>query len=916
MNSNRDRYPAYDSEQRLGEVLLSIVRYFPILAGLLSLGLVGIFGLSRSGLLGESAWQVLPVAGASLLAGVAVLGVGALARRGRAQSALIALTLVMALWAVSVVVFWEAGLAVAILLLWIAPLIGIVARYERRKLIGLGLLSVVLTAVLYWLDGYPWIDRLSSSNPAGLAAVVLLASTVLLFAIGNIVVRLFRYRTLQSQLVVSFTLILAVPILLMTAISALNAFANSQAQFAESLEAISSLKQGQFASTVQAIQGELSDLQRGSGKAASLLHVLNRSSETEESYRLNASIASTQMQDILSRYPESQYDEILLLDPSGTVVLSTYAPDQGLNLSSESFVREGTKNFYTEMVRFSGKQNASGDYKLVAAAPLYGDPTQGALGVVVAVSRSNVILDALSDTTALSGTGMYLVGGNTDLISGTTAATPKVTAWPLVHRAIARIGAGVDTYANYQNASVLGYSAWDPALNALIVAEIPRSVVYNKALSTLLVSALVGIFAIIIAAIGALSTSRAISEPILRLAVTAQALADGDLGSRSNVERRDEVGKLAGAFNTMADQLQGVIGNLEQRVAERTDALERQTLRLRTAAEVARDAASAPSLEDLLDQAARLIMDRFGFYHTGIFLVDEKHEFAVLRASPSAAGKTMLANQHRLRIGEQGIVGMVAATGEPRIALDTGVDPVYFSNPFLPNTHSEMALPLKTAEGTLGVIDIQSDQPEAFTQDDIAIVRVMADQLAIAIQRTELLQQVQVQLQQLEERQQQFTKASWRGFTQTGMPNIGYRFDNVRLEPIKQPDIQAVKSAGAGSASGKATDSRYLEIPVRLRGETIGMVKLRFQSGQAPDVTAAVANQIADRLATALENARLLEESQRRAKKERAIGEITSKISASVNMRNVLQTAVEELGRALPGSDVVIQLRPDAEIQR
>jgi GAF domain-containing protein len=241
---------------------------------------------------------------------------------------------------------------------------------------------------------------------------------------------------------------------------------------------------------------------------------------------------------------------------------------------------------------------------------------------------------------------------------------------------------------------------------------------------------------------------------------------------------------------------------------------------------------------------------------------------------------------------------------------------VYFSNPLLPNTHSEMALPLKTAEGTFGVVDIQSDQPEAFTQDDIAIVQVMADQLAIAIQRTQLLQQVQVQLQQLEQSQQQFTRQSWRGFTQAGRRNIGYKFDNVRLEPINQPDAHAPQPATSDSISSKAPNSQLLEVPVRLRGQTIGIVKLRFQSGQVPDVTAGVVQQIADRLATALENARLLEDSQRRANKERAIGEITSKISASVNMRNVLQTAAEELGRAIPGSDVLIQLRPDTELQR
>jgi GAF domain-containing protein len=224
-----------------------------------------------------------------------------------------------------------------------------------------------------------------------------------------------------------------------------------------------------------------------------------------------------------------------------------------------------------------------------------------------------------------------------------------------------------------------------------------------------------------------------------------------------------------------------------------------------------------------------------------------------------------------------------------------------------------MALPLKTAEGTIGVIDIQSDQSEAFTQDDIAIVQVMADQLATAIQRANLLQQVQAQLQQLEQSYQSFTEQSWRTFGKVGRQNIGYHFDNVRLESIKTvPDeLRPVLEAGSApeDPSGQA-----LQVPIRLRGQVIGVVQLRFQGTHRTAATSDMIQQIADRLATALENARLLEDSLRRANKERAVGEITARISASVNMRNVLQTAVEELGRAIPGSDVVIQFRPDADI--
>ena len=550
----------------------------------------------------------------------------------------------------------------------------------------------------------------------------------------------------------------------------------------------------------------------------------------------------------------------------------------------------------------------------VSAAPLYGQSQADVRGVIVTVASTSALFGITGPIAGLTGAQSYMVSLDKKVIAGLPGPEPKVTAWPILRMLLARQGQGTKTYTNYRGVPVLGYGVWDSSLNVALVAEIPRSEVYAKALSSLLVNVLIGLFAIIVATIAALSSSQAISKPIRALATTADAFSGGDFSARANSGQRDEVGHLALTFNNMADQLQSLIGNLEQRIAERTQALEQQTLRLRTAGEVARDAASAPRLEELLDQAARLIMDRFGFSHTGIFLLDEKREYAVLRASPSEAGRKMLDNKHKLRVGEQGIVGRVAATGEPRIALDTGVDSVYFSNPLLPNTHSEMALPLKTLEGTIGVIDIQSDQPDAFTQDDIAIVQVMADQLATAIQRTQLLQQVQEQLTQLEQSQRTFTQQTWQTFTQTAKPNLGYRYDNVRLEVIKSDNGRSAPAGGTGRLTSDHVSAQLLEVPIRLRGQTIGVVNLRFQSDRVSDTTVKMIQQISDRLATALENARLLEDSVRRANRERAIGEITTKISASVNMRNVLQTAVEELGRAIPGSEVVIQFRPDTEI--
>ena len=195
-------------------------------------------------------------------------------------------------------------------------------------------------------------------------------------------------------------------------------------------------------------------------------------------------------------------------------------------------------------------------------------------------------------------------------------------------------------------------------------------------------------------------------------------------------------------------QIQRHAGDLEQRVADRTRDLERRTAQLQAAAQVARDATTARDLEDLLNLAVNLIRDRFGFYHAGIFFVDEPREYAVLKAATGEAGEQMLANGHRLAIGKEGIVGHVAASGKPRVALDVDDDVAHWDNPLLPDTRSEMALPLVANEQVIGVLNVQSTEEAAFGDDDVATLQIMADQLAVSIEKVRLFEHIQATLEE------------------------------------------------------------------------------------------------------------------------------------------------------------------------
>ena len=171
--------------------------------------------------------------------------------------------------------------------------------------------------------------------------------------------------------------------------------------------------------------------------------------------------------------------------------------------------------------------------------------------------------------------------------------------------------------------------------------------------------------------------------------------------------------------------------------------ISRYALQLTTAAEVSRAASSILDPAKLLPEVVNLIRDRFNFYYVGLFLLDESGEYAVLRAGTGEAGRQMLEMGHKLEVGGTSMVGWCTAHGKARIALDVGKEAVRFDNPLLPETRSEMALPLITRGRVIGAMTIQSTKPAAFSGEDIATLQTMADQVANAIENARLLEETQ-----------------------------------------------------------------------------------------------------------------------------------------------------------------------------
>lgn len=342
---------------------------------------------------------------------------------------------------------------------------------------------------------------------------------------------------------------------------------------------------------------------------------------------------------------------------------------------------------------------------------------------------------------------------------------------------------------------------------------------------------------------------------------------------------------------------------LEQRVEERAAQLaesakqiQKRASELEAIAHTARSAATAGSLDELLPAVVREVGARFGHYHAGIFLLDDEKKFAILRAANSQGGQNMLARGHRLRVGDQGIVGYVTFTGNPRIALNVGEDAVYFNNPDLPDTHSEVAVPLKFGREVIGALDIQSTEPNAFTQEDVEIFTILADQISVAIQNVRSLDQAQRALQEAELASSQLTGQAWKNFTDA-IRTKGYRYDGIKPEPLNK-------------SSKSAVDADALTVPVQIRGQTIGRLKLKSTdaSRKWSEDELAIIESTADRVALAIDSARLLEDAQKRAVRETFLSELAAKFGASYQLDSILRDTVEELGQALKGSTVTFQL--------
>jgi signal transduction histidine kinase/DNA-binding response OmpR family regulator/putative methionine-R-sulfoxide reductase with GAF domain len=384
-----------------------------------------------------------------------------------------------------------------------------------------------------------------------------------------------------------------------------------------------------------------------------------------------------------------------------------------------------------------------------------------------------------------------------------------------------------------------------------------------------------------------------------------------------------DVHTLTGLVGNVANALEGarLLDDVQQRHQELETIYaqtERRARYLEATAELARATSSLLDQRELLERAVELISLGLELYHAGVFLLDETEEWAVLVAASSEGGREMLAHGHRLRVGQQGIVGWVTGAGEARIALDVGEDAVYFDNPDLPETRSEIALPLKVGGRMLGALDVQSKREAAFSDEDAIVLQTLADQVAIAIQNARFFEETQRALDEVQALQRYYVAQQWERLSQRqsdvsaeyrglGVPTLEEAWApemEMALtgeQPVVLSDMSAIlEGDGDGKGDGRGERESQsalsaLAVPITLRGEVIGVLDLqetdRHRKWTQEEVE--IVTSVADQLALALENARLVEETQRRARQLAAASAVARDATAILEGEQLLNETVD-----------------------
>ena len=332
---------------------------------------------------------------------------------------------------------------------------------------------------------------------------------------------------------------------------------------------------------------------------------------------------------------------------------------------------------------------------------------------------------------------------------------------------------------------------------------------------------------------------------------------------------------------------------LELRVQERTEEIEARATQLRSSTTVARTVAEIQSIGELIEAATKLTSEQFSYYHVGLYLLDEGKRNAFLQSASSTVGKNLIGQGFRIEPDRRNAVHLVVEQNRSYIASDIG-DANFIREPNFPLTRSRMMLPLTVRGEVIGVLDLHSEQPQAFTPQDAEIMQTLADLIAISIDNVRLIDETKALINQLESNTSIQTKQTWTKLTSRHTP--AYQYTPAGVRPI--------------FSSNKKESNNGLKIPLVLHGQKIGAINLLRKGSSASwsERERSLIEKIADQVSLALENSRLVDEAQKSALRDQMIANISSRVRETLDVESVVRTAATELRRVFDLKEAEISI--------